>query len=51
MTDQFQDVDFTGHSLHVCYLHDLLLLQDLDCHFLLSMLVSAQADLAEGALP
>ena len=36
VADEFEDVDFSGHSLHVGYIHDPVFFQYFDCYFLAS---------------
>jgi hypothetical protein len=50
VADEFQDVDFPAHSLYIGHIHDLVFLQDFDCHLLAGQGVDAQLHLAEGAL-
>jgi len=47
--NNLQNVDFPGHSLHVGYIDDLGLLEDLDSDLSLGEDVHANLDLAEGA--
>jgi hypothetical protein len=49
--NQFQDMDLSRYSFNICYLHDPLLLEDLDSHLLLGYLVDRRFDLAESTLP
>ena len=51
MSYEFEDVDLPGHPLHVSYIDDLFLDQDLDGNFLTSESVGGQLDLAKGAFP
>ena len=51
VSDDLQNVDLSGHTLHIGNINDLRLLKDLDCDFFSSREVSPQFDLAEGALP
>lgn len=42
--------DLTGHSLHIDFLHDLVLFKDLDGDFLASEVMFANFDLAKSTL-
>ena len=49
--DDLQDVDLSGHSLHVRHVRDPVLLQDLHGHLLSRQNVRAQSHLPERSLP
>jgi hypothetical protein len=50
VSDEFKDVDLAGHALHVCHIHYLFLLQDLDGNLLASGDMGCSLNFAESAL-
>lgn len=50
VSKNFQYADLACDPLNVCLLNDLLLLQSLNCHFLLSGQMHPESYLTEGAL-
>jgi hypothetical protein len=50
VADQFKNVDFSRYSLHVSYVDNLLLDQDLDGHFFACQGMGGQLDFTESAL-
>ena len=51
MSHYFKDMNLPGHTFNIRLIFDLILLQNLDSHFLPREDVRPQSDLAEGALP
>lgn len=50
MPDEFQDVDFAGHTLHIGHVDYTALLQNFDGHFLARERVRPQLDFPESTL-
>ena len=48
VSNLLKDVDLTSHSLHIAFVLNAVLFQDLDRHFLPSYRVSANSYFAEG---
>jgi hypothetical protein len=51
MSHYFKDMNLPRHTLNIRLIFDLILLQNLDSHFLPREDVRAEPDLAERALP
>lgn len=50
MTQDFQNADFSSHSLDICLLNDFFFLQSLDCDFGFSGDVYSESHFPESAL-
>lgn len=50
MSDQFENVDLTSHTLDICYVLDAAFFKNFDCNMLVCQLVHPFTNFAKSAL-